>query len=336
MPSPTNAINRFDLSLSYGEFNLLANRQKFVGLNVFPPVTTLMESASFLRVKIASLLGPVRDTQRAPRTGYKRDDFQWDTDSYKTEDHGWEAELDDRQIKRYGEIRAERLASMRAINNVLLRYEYDCAAAAFSTSFFNNTGKTRNANATVAWGTKATADPIADIDTAVETVAANCGSPPNTMVLTDIALRKLIRTDRVEGLLKYSGNDDPKLFYRALPALAELLRIERILVAQGFKNTAGEGQTATMSRLWDSTIVGLFNVNNDGMDGDLEAPMPNIGRTIMWQDEAAPLPGDDSGAIGVIVEEYRDDTHRGNVFRARNDRQIKQLHADAGYLITSV
>lgn len=331
MASPTSAINRFDLSLSYSEFDALANRKNFIGLKVLPPVLTQQESASFLKLKVAASLGPIRETQRSPKAGYRRDDFEWTTDSYKTEDHGWEAEIDDRQVKRYGEIRAERLASQRAINNVLERFEYDVAAAVFNTSTW--TGASLTTGVGTAWTTPSTATPITDIDAAIEKVITSSGMRPNSLILSDYALLKMSRTAQVQDLLKYSGKDDPKALWNVMK---EMFMLDNIIVGKGMKNTAKEGQTGTFSRLWDTTKCMVCHINNDGMNGDLEAPVPNIGRTVMWQDEAAPLPGEGSGEIGVIVEEYRDETHRGNVVRARNDRQTKVIHPEAGHLLTGV
>ena len=47
MAAPSSAINRFDLSISFGEFNLLSNQKKFIGLKVLPPVSVEQEAASF-------------------------------------------------------------------------------------------------------------------------------------------------------------------------------------------------------------------------------------------------------------------------------------------------
>jgi hypothetical protein len=52
--------------------------------------------------------------------------------------------------------------------------------------------------------------------------------------------------------------------------------------------------------------------------------------------------GDGPGAVGtdeelaIITEEYRDESVRGTVFRARNDREILPMYPQAGLLITNV
>jgi hypothetical protein len=338
---PRSAIIRWDLSFSYGEFSLEANRKKFVGHRVLRPAFMALQAASYLRVKIASLLAPIQDTLRAPKTGYKRSSFEFDQASYATQDHGLEEVVDDRQIEIYSQvIKQEMYALKRAVNGVLQKYEDDVAQAVFNTGTFANAaaGAVEGGNACPWNGSAANvanATPLDTFDAACEIVARKCGSQPNSLIITDWGLKKLIRTAQITNLLKFSGFDDPKAFYRALPALAELLQIEEIIVAKGWKNTSDEtaaGPAApTLTRLWDPTMCMVCHISQEE---DAEAAEPTIGRTFMWSAENGELPGAEGDSIGCIVEEYREEQRRGGTIRARNDRQIQVFHPEAGYLIT--
>ena len=329
MASPTTAITRFDLSLMYSEFSLIANQRKYIGLRVLPAVGVARQSSSFLKVTVESVLGKVEDTKRAPGATYKRGEFEWTTDNYSTDDHGVEEPLDDRTLNMYGsEIRLERIRSMRAVNRVLQRFEQDVADAVFDTAVW--TGAALTTAVANKWSDATNGVPITDIDNAIEKVKASSGMVPNALILSDLAHRTIKRTVQVQDLLKYSGRDDPK---NLADALAELFDIDRIIVGRGFKNTSDLGQDATFARFWDTTMAMVCHVN-DSMD--LEDPDPTIGRTIMFTDENAAIPGGDDGAINVIVEEYREEKIRGSVLRARNDRQVKILHPEAGHLLTAV
>jgi len=328
MSAPRTAITRFDLSFSYADISLLANQKKFIGLKVLPPAPVAMQAAGFLRVKIASLLTPIEDLMRAPFSGYKRGNFLFDQESYVTQDYGAEEPVDDRQLAIYANvIKLENFATMRAVNRVLMAFENDVASAVFNTGTFSN------AAAAVAWDTPATATPLEDIDKAREQVLLACGSEPNSMILSSWALIKLCRTHQIQDLLKFSGHDDPKAYVKRIPALCELLMLDQILVGRGMKNTAGEGATATPARIWDPTMAMVCHV---GETDDVEAPEPCIGRTFMWTAENAEIPGGEDETPGVIVEEYREENRRGGTIRARNDRQIKIFHPEAGYLLTGV
>ena len=331
MASPSTAIQRFDLSLSYGEFSLAANRKGFIGLKALPPVGVAVQSAAFAKVTVESVLGPIEDTKRAAKGTYRRGDFEWTTDSFKTDDHGVEEILDDRILKMYGnEIRAEQIHAQRAVNRVLQAFENEVAAAVFNGTTW--TGAALTTAAATAWTTPATAVPITDIDNAVEKVKASSGMRPNTLIVTDYGLRKMKRCAQIQDLLKYSGRDDPKNL-GIISGLLELFDLQQILVADGFKSTADEGQDAVFARLWDVTMAMVCHINTSD---DLEDPEPTIGRTIMWTEENGPIPGGGDGEMGVIMEEYREEQRRGGAIRARADYQVKILHAEAGHLITGV
>ncbi len=329
MPSPNAAITRFDLSLTYAEFSVLANQRKYIGLQVLPAVGVARASSSFLRLNVEAVLGKIEDTKRAPGGAYRRGDYEWTTDNYSTDEHGVEETLDKRTLEMYGsEIRLERLRSLRAVARVLRSFENDVATAVFNTTTW--TGSDLTTAVSTAWSDLANGVPITDIDAAIESVKASSGTRPNTLIISDFALRKIKRTAQVQDLLKYSGHDDPK---DLTPGLPDLLGIERIIVGDGYKNTADDGQAVVFAGIWDSTMAMVAHIN---MSDDLEDPDPTIGRTIMFNESNANIPGGDDGAISVIVEEYEEPQTRSTVLRARNDRHVKILHPEAGHLLTAV
>jgi hypothetical protein len=345
MASPSTAITRFDLSLTYQEFSLLANQQKFIGLQVLPPIAVSQEGAEFVRIDIASLLSKIEDTKRAPKSTYKRDDWEWTKDSYAVEEHGVEEVVDDATVEKYGDLlRTEQIATTRAVNRVLQRLEFDIAAAVFNTTTW--TGAALTTTLGTAWTTVATADPIGDVDAAHEKVNVGCGEDANTLVVTKKSFRAMVRTARLEGLLKYDASEllialstgqNESMVGQIVSGLKDLLQVERIMVGRGFKNTADKGLPPSLSRVWDDTKAMLCVIHDDGLDGDLENPMPQIGRTIFSTKNDEPLPGSgDAGFGSLIIEEYRENPVRGGVIRPRNKRQVKILHPQAGHLLQGV
>ena len=242
MATPSTAINRFDLSISFGEFSTALNRKGFIGMQVLTPIAVALQTAEFLRLPVEALLTPIEDTRRAPKAGYKRDDFEWDTDSYKTHEHGVEEEIDDRTIAMYGsEIRADRIHAERVVNRLAIAYEQEVAQAVFNAT----TWSSYTTALTTPWSTKDTADPIADIDAAVEAVSSQCGHEPNALILTEFAFKKMIRTARIEDLLKYSGIDDPKSLSDS--QMSELLQVPQIIRAKGYYNSGNLGGDASFT-----------------------------------------------------------------------------------------
>jgi len=352
MAQPSSAITRFDLSMSYVEFSFAANRRKFIGLKALPPIGVMQEASDFLRLDVESFLTKPEDTRRAPKSTYKRDDYEWTKDSYACDEHGVEEIADDATIERYGDIlRVEQIAIMRAVNRILQSLEQDIADAVMNTTTWAGASLTTAVTAigssgNVAWSTKATADPIAHIDHAREKVKTSSGMTPNAVIMTDTDFINCIRTDRIEALLKYDASAlmlamnrqiDSSMLSDATSGLAGLFNVDKILIGQGFKNTADKGQTATFGRFWPAGKVMVCHINDDGMTGDLESPFPSIGRTIFSTKNGEPLPGsDDAGFGSLMFDEYREEQRRGAVFRPRNKRQVKILHKEAGHLLTAV
>jgi len=352
MASPSASISRFDLGMSYTEFSLEANRRKYIGLRVLPPISVALESASFRRLNVASFLTKPESTIRAPRGEYNADGYTWDQDSYAVQEHGVKEINDDAENEMYGDIvRGEMISVGRGIHRVLQGLEQDIADAVFNTTTWTGGALTTAVTAigssgNVAWADKANADPIAHIDYAREKVKSSCGMAPNTVVMTDTDFISCIRTDRIEALLKYdssqilmamNGQMDARVLTGAQTALAGLFNVEQILIGQSFKNTADAGQSVSFGRFWDAGKVMVCHNNADGMDGDLMAAMPNIGRTIWTNKNGESLPGSDDAGLGsLIFDEYREEGVRGSVFRPRNKRGIKILHPEAGHLLTAV
>lgn len=344
--SPSTAITRLDMSLTYQEFSLAANQRKFIGLQVLPPIGVAQEAADFPKIEVEALMSEPRDTARAPYGSYPRAGWNWTKDSYACQEHGVEEIADDAMVERYGDVvRIEQIAVARAVNRILQRLEYDIATAVFNTTTW--TGASLTTGITTSWvaANKTTADPIADIDAAREKVISSCGMAPNTVVMTDKDFINCIRTDRVEGLLKYDAAEllmalqgrggDMQVLNSAAQALAGLFQVEKVLIGQGMYNSSDEDITASFSRCWTTGYVMVCHSHDDGMSGDLEAAVPNIGRTIFSTKNSEPLPGSgDAGFGSLIFDEYREEQVRGSVFRPRNKRQVKILHAQAGHLLS--
>lgn len=329
MASPSSAITRFDLSFSYQEFNAAANRAGCIAHKVLPPALVALAAAQFMKVTLESVLSKREDTKRRPKSGYSRGDYQWTTDSWNTEDHGVEEAYDQAEINRYGNAaRCEQIHRERALNRVLLGYEYDAAAAVFNTSTW--TGASLTTAITTAWSTHASATPVADIDAAIDKVITGCGMRPNTLILSDYAWNHLIRTADLLAYIASAGSGDPKVITRQI--VAQVFDLEQVLVGSAYLNTADQGQTASPDRVWTKTMAMLAHCN---AGQDYESPRPNIGRTFMWNEENGAIPGSDEMSIGALLETYEEPATRQQIVRCRNNRDVKILHVEAAHLLTN-
>jgi hypothetical protein len=322
-PNNTQFEPRIDLGLRYEEMDLAMNQQGFIGHRVLPILPRNNSSGKFPRVPLDQLMQNL-DTRRNPDGTYKRSTREFTNDNYETTEHGLEALLDDRTVKRYDDIiDAEEFEGEVIENSLLMDYEQSVAALIFNTTTF--TGRT--AGVSTEWSTVASATPVTDIDAKVATIRAAGGIKPNALVINDVVFRNLIRNAQIVDTLKYQGFQDARPGEISRQALAISLNLEEIIVAEGLYNTKGPGVTAVLADIWSSEYALLARV------AKTRNPMERcIGRTFMWDEEGAT----DGERMGVIAETYYENERRGGVLRRRTDWGLKTLNLECGYLFSNI
>ena len=132
-----SSIQRYDLSLRREDWDQLGNEQNYIGLQVMPAAPVAKPASGFTRIPISSLMTPVKDLTRNPRAGYKRDEFGWLSDTYTTQEHGFEGLVDDAEIEMYGDfIPAEQLTVQRVGTELMAEHEQAVATATFNSAAY--------------------------------------------------------------------------------------------------------------------------------------------------------------------------------------------------------
>ncbi len=103
--------------------------------------------------------------------------------------------------------------------------------------------------------------------------------------------------------------------------IASAFDVENVLVSGTAKNSAKEGQTATIASTWTDSKVLVARI---ATTNDLKEPC--LGRTFHWAE-------DGSQPLGMI-ESYRDETVRSDIIRVRHEVAEKVIYPAAGYIIT--
>jgi hypothetical protein len=104
--------------------------------------------------------------------------------------------------------------------------------------------------------------------------------------------------------------------------LSQYLGIE-VLIGNAIKDSAKKGQVASLADIWDDEYAGLYKVSEGGRD----LREPCLGRTFLWEVESPD---------NTVVEEYREEKKRSNVYRCRHDTDEAFIFAAAGYLLGNV
>lgn len=340
--APSTAIVRYDLAMRREDWDQVANEENYIGLQVMPAAPVAKPSSNFTRITIQSKMTPIKDLTRVPRAGYKRDEFGWTTDNYTTAEHGLEAPVDDAEIELYGDfLPVEQISAQRVTTELLAEHEQAVATAVFNSGSYTGNQNINLSVGTTSFQDTSTNDPVKVIKQA-QWQLRKYGVKANTLVIPKIALDWMMLSQRIIDRVKYSGQDDPKSI--TIDMLRALLGIDNILVGDGYKNSAADGQTPSIARFWDPTMCWVGRVADQ--NSHLTSPSICVGRTVMFTEQNAQIPGigANSAEPAIIMEEYREEQRRGGVIRGRWNWQIKDFSdamADgtffrAGVLITNV
>lgn len=320
MPSPSSSLStlRPELSGSFEEFSLEMNRQGLIGYQIMPILEVEEQSGSFGKLPIEQLL-QTNNTKRAPGAGYNRGDFKFETDSYATEEHGWEEPVDDREARMYRHyFDAEMVATSRAFQQVLLAAESRIASAIFNTSTWSPTSVTNE------WDDATNATPIDDVEARVQAIYDASGVWPDTIVMTQKVFRNLRNCDQVINRINSAGAGDPsKPGDVTRQMIAELFDLPKVLIGNSTANTAKEGQSISISPTWSNEYVWIGKTANSR-----DVREPCVGRTFHWSEDGSSADG--------RVESYREEQTRSDIIRVRHDVDEKVIYTAVGALLDNI
>ena len=323
MPSPTSSLAtlRPDLA-TFLEFDLESENAGFIATEVFPVINVQSQAGNFGKIPIEQLLQQ-RDTRRAPGAGYSRGNFTFDKATYATEEHGAEEPVDDREAKMYAEyFQAEQISTMRAFSAVLRNAEQRVADAVFNTATW--TGSSLTTAITHEWDDATSCVPLTDVEAAVQKIYDNSGLWANALVINRKVFRNLRNSDQIIERINASGAGSPsKATDVTVQMLAQVFDLDHIIVAGTSKNSAKEGQAASIGQIWSGEYAMVCKI---ATSADMREPC--VGRTFHWSE--------DGSSIGGTVESYRDEAIRGDVIRVRHDTDEIVLYPQAGHLLSNV
>jgi hypothetical protein len=244
----------------------------------------------------------IPEAKRAPRAVYKEIEFGVTSDTYRAEEYGLEARIDDRERRNApGALDPDIGKTRRLTNGVLLNRERRVANLVTNTA---NVTQNTTLTGAAQWSDP-TSDPAVTARLARKTIRTSTGVLPNQLTMgweVYEALRihpKVI--DYMDG--GRAGESD----------LAEYFEVERVVVAKAIYNTAKEGQAATLTDLWGRDA--LFHFRSPVVAAD----EPSFG----YQFEAM--------AMGVF--RYRDVPVNCDIIRVNEIRAEKIASTRLGYLV---
>lgn len=323
MPSPSESLAtlRPELTGSFEEFSLSMNMAGFVGLQALAPIEVAKASGIFGVVPVQELLKD-RNLLRAPGGGYSRGDWDFENHSFTCLEYGAEEPVDDNEATMYADFfDAEQVSAMRAQHDVMYAMEKRIADAVFNSTTW--TGAALTTNVGTEWSTVATADPVADVTAAKKKVFEGSGLKANALIFNWTVFLNLQQNTDIIDRIKYSGLDDPKTSGITINALASVFDVNYVLVAGGAKNTAKEGQAASLAHIWSNEYCMVAKI---ATGPDVREPC--IGRTFHYAEDGSTVRG--------TMESYRAEEKRSDMIRCRHQVDEVIIYPAAGHLLGNI
>lgn len=323
MASPTSTLTtqRPDLASSMEEFSLEMNQRDFIGTQVAPVINVAKQIGQFGKIPLEQLLSN-RETRRAPGAGYSRKNWKFSVAQYATEEHGAEEPVDAREAEMYSDyFDAEMMAVQRARHDVLINAEKRLASMLFNATTWN--GAALTTAITNEWDDAVNAVPLTDVEAAVRKVWLGSGLWPNALVINRAVFRNLRNCASIIDRIKYQGFQDVRASSITPQALAALFDLDYVIVAGGLKNTANDGQNASIAQVWSDEYAMVCRVatTNDPRE-------PCVGRVFHWAADGSELNG--------TVEQYEEPQSRSDIYRVRHDVDEMVMYTEAGHLLSNV
>jgi hypothetical protein len=257
-----------DISVAF-----LQAQENYLAAQVFPVVPVAKQSDRYFVYSIGDLLRDEAEI-RAPGTESAGSAVSIDnTPSYYCDDWSIHEDVSDMIVANADSpISPKKDAAENNVQKLLTRSEVLWASKFFGaglgwTDWTATASGTAGTSAPLQWGS-ASADPILDIDAAVNSIRMSTGFKPNTVVLSPDVFYAAKNHPKVIDRVKYGG-----LFgfspvangYVTEQALAGLWGVKRVLVAWAVKNSASEGQTNSIGGIFSNGAFVCYAAESPGI-----------------------------------------------------------------------
>lgn len=303
------------LDLGAGIMEYFIEQDALVGTQALPIFKTPKKEASYAAITRESLTRE-GDTKRAARAKYQRDDVDTEDKTFKCEEHGLEGALDDSERALFKNDFDAEMATTRGIaNKLMIAQEKRIADLVFNTTTFTGSSLFTD-NSGSPWATAGT-DIIGQVDAGKDKVRANTGMSANGIIMSYANLTRIKGNTDIKDRIKYTSRASES---QILNALADLFGLDYVWIAKGIRNSAKHGQAFSGSDIWNSSYVMVGRFVTNGQD----LKEPGLGRTFLW---------DDDSSENVVVEEYRDESARSDIYRVRQHVDEVIVDPQFGHLI---
>ncbi len=313
MPQPTSFDVHVDAILTNISVAYMQESYAFVASRAFPQVSVNKQTDKYFTYTQADFF---RDQvqRRADGTESAGTGYGLSTASYSCDVYALHKDIGDQtRANADAPLNPDMDATRFLTQQMLIRQEVEWAAAAFTTGVWGT-----DATPSTLWDA-ASSTPIADVETAKNTVLTNTGYVPNTVIMSYKVLSALMDNSDIIDRIKYTSQDSV-----SEELLARLFGVDRVMVMAGTYNTAAEGATASYSQIGDKDVLVAYVAPTAGL------MVPSAGYTMLWNGVSQGF------GTSTAVARYRMDTLRADRIEIESAWDTKIVSSALGYFLSNV
>lgn len=312
MPRPTLEDVHVDALLSNVSTAYIQDDNHFISTQAFPAVSVNKKSdlfrtydkGDFLRTE-SKVLGP---GATANERGY-----DISTDTYDATPKAIAKFIGDMEMANNDVDDLMEIATMLLTKDLLMDKEADWMTSFFSASVWDTDVTPANL-----WDTGTSADILGDVSTGKQTILANTGFEPNTLVLDYRVFEEIRQNADVKDQFKYTSSRS-----LSVDMLAGYLDVERILIAKGVRNSANVGAADSVDFISGKHALLCY------VPSVASTMSPSAGYTFSWS-------GWGPVGTGLEVRQIREDKRRGTTVDVAWAYDHKLVGSDLGYFFENV
>lgn len=312
MPQPTSTDVHVDAILTNMSVAYMQEAYAFVASRAFPVVNVAKQTDKYFTYSQSDFF---RDSvqRRADGTESAGTGYSLSTASYSCDVFALHKDIGDQtRANSDSPLDPDMDATRFLSQQMLIRQERQWATDAFATSIWDT-----DATPSPLWDA-ASSTPIADVETAKNTVLSNTGYVPNTVIMSYKVFSALIDNSDIIDRIKYTSQDSV-----TEDLLARLFGVDRVLVMASVYNSAQEGATASYSQIGDKDVLVCYTPPSPGL------MVPSAGYAMNWTGISAGL------GQASAISRYRLDERRADRIEIESAFDFKIVSSALGYFLSN-
>jgi len=313
MPNPTSTDVHVDAVLSNMSVAFMQEAYAFVAGRAFPTVNVLKQTDKYFTYSQADFF---RDQvqRRADGTESAGTGYSLSTATYGCEVYALHKDIGDQTRANADSPLNMDMDTTRFLSQqMLIRQEVQWAADAFTTGVWGS-----DVTPGTLWDASSST-PIADVETAKNTVLTNTGYVPNTVIMSYKVFSALVDNADIVDRIKYTSQESV-----TEELLARLFGVDRVLIMASTYNTAQEGATASYAQIGDKDVLVCYTPANPGL------MVPSAGYNMVWTGVSAGL------GTGAAVSRYRIEERKADRIEIEAAFDFKIVSSALGYFLSNV